>query len=108
MTGGDYREQVRPTIEHFPNLHEWIFAELSGRTILVNRGCHGDYEVFDSLCFHGGRGFALEMRIFGKADLEQKLAAAGFEFEFAGDAVPKWGICWRSPWGLPVVARKRK
>jgi SAM-dependent methyltransferase len=98
---------TRRTIEHFENLHEWTFCRLHNDVVLVNRRIDGTYEVFDKLLFHGGRGSTLEMRVFGKQDLEEHLGRAGFEFTFVKDPYPEFGIFWPDPWSLPIIAVKR-
>jgi SAM-dependent methyltransferase len=52
------------TREHFPELFEYALASPGGKTVLVNRRRDGSMEVFENLCFHGGDGSTLEMRVF--------------------------------------------
>ena len=95
------------TIEHFPDLHEYAIVGLSGAPVLINRRKDGTLEVRDDLVFHGGHGATLEMRLFSRKDLEQKLTAAGFEtIIFQTEAVPRFGIAYEGDWSLPMVARK--
>ncbi len=96
------------TLEHFPNLHAWeIVRRKRGTFELHNLTRSGEREVFRKLVFHGGPGTTLEMRVFAKESLRRDLAAAGFEHvEFAADAAPEFGIYWKVPWSVPVVARK--
>lgn len=96
----------KPTIEHFPNLCEWTVCSVGGRDVLVNRRRDGEYEVFDQLAFHSGRGLTLEMRIFGRDDLLANLSAAGFETHIVDEPCEEFGIHWAVPWSLPIVATK--
>jgi SAM-dependent methyltransferase len=93
------------TIEHFETLHEWCLCTLEDRRLLVNRTSDGRYEVFDRLNFHGGgNGPSLEMRIFGKDDLESRLKQAGFCFKVIENDYPEFGIFWPMKWSLPIIA----
>jgi SAM-dependent methyltransferase len=95
------------TVEHFPDLHEYAIAALSGAPVLINRRKDGTLEVRDNLVFHGGEGATLEMRLFSRKDLERKLTAAGFvTVSFLTDPVPRFGIAYEGDWSLPMVARK--
>jgi SAM-dependent methyltransferase len=95
------------TIEHFKDLNEWSLCQVGERQVLVNRKVDGKYEVFDQLRFHGGGSPALEMRIFGKSDLEHRLTLSGFAFQFFDTDYPPFGIYWPQPWSLPLRARKK-
>lgn len=95
------------TVEHFKDLHKWTLCAVDDRQVLVNRKIDGQYEVFDELVFHGGRGSTLEMRIFGQDDLVNHLEKAGFVVRFAGDPYPRFGIVWAVPWSLPLIAVRR-
>ncbi|MBV9265939.1 MAG: methyltransferase domain-containing protein [Acidobacteriaceae bacterium] len=94
------------TQEHFPDLWDWKVVELSGRYVLVNRTAAGKLQAFDNLCFHGGPGQTLEMRILTKPDLERHFSVAGFrKIEFASeDCASEYGIVWE-PWSRGIVAR---
>jgi hypothetical protein len=95
--------------EHFPELYEYALASPGGRTVLVNRRRDGSIEVFENLCFHGGDGSTLEMRVFSEASLKGVLAAAGFdEVHIASGNVPEFGVDHAETWSLPIVARKGK
>jgi SAM-dependent methyltransferase len=95
------------TREHFPNLHEFTLAEISGQPVLVNRTAEGVYEVHDGLVFHGGQGASLEMRVFSEAPLEAQLLRAGFrEVEFLRESYLRYGIVFEQKWSLPLIARK--
>ncbi len=95
------------TIERFGKLHDFGFARLSDRTVLVNRTPQGDLQVFDDLIFHGGAGSTLEMREFSEAGLKSLLAAAGFtDVRIDCEDYPEFGIFRRYAWSLPIAARK--
>ena len=96
------------TQEHFPDLHQYALAAPGGRTVLVNRRRDGSLEVFENLCFHGGDGSTLEMRVFTEAALKELLAKAGFHsVHGASEDVAEFGVLHSEAWSLPIVARKR-
>lgn len=107
------------TVEHFPSLNRFCFAELDGAPVLVNRRVDGGLEAFDNLVFHGGEGLALEMRIFALNDLIGHLRAAGFgEVEILDSSNDGFGIRWTSVTpgepsgattvlGAPILARRK-
>ncbi len=93
--------------EHYPDLHEYALASPGGRTVLVNRRRDGSVEVFENLCFHGGDGSTLEMRVFTEDALKQMLLGAGFtEVRVAAENVVEFGVEHAETWSLPIVARK--
>ena len=95
------------TVERFATLHDFGFAQVSGRIVMINRSPQGEYRVFDDLVFHGGSGATLEMREFSQPGLRCALAAAGFtSVRFDGEDHPEFGILWRDAWSLPIAARK--
>ena len=95
------------TREHFAELHEFSLATAGSHLALVNRTRTGEWQVFEELVFHGGHGSTLELRLFGEADLRNKLAAAGFaRVEFAAAEYAPFGIAHRESWSLPVIAAK--
>jgi hypothetical protein len=95
------------TREHFPDLHDWRLIEEHEAWRLENERRDGEREVFHNLCFHGGRGLALEMRIFTKESLEQELRDAGFtSIEFDSQECAEFGIVFPYPWNYPILARK--
>jgi SAM-dependent methyltransferase len=67
------------TIEHFPHLHNYEIVKVGGDYVLANERRDGSIEVHRNLCFHGGPGSVLEMRIFGEGDLISMLRYAGFD-----------------------------
>jgi hypothetical protein len=95
------------TREHFPDLHDWRLIEEDGVWRLENQRRDGEVEVFHNLCFHGGRGLALEMRLFTKDSLEDDFRAAGFtSIEFDNQEYTDFGIIFPHRWSYPIVARK--
>jgi hypothetical protein len=75
--------------------------------LLVDRTRTGEWQVFENLVFHGRPDNALELHLFGEADLRKNLAAAGFKrAEFAAAEHPPFGIAHRELWSLPLIAAK--
>lgn len=96
-----------PSKEHYPELHEYALASPGGKTVLVNRRRDGSTEVFENLCFHGGDGSTLEMRVFNEEALRSAILSAGFdEVHVATENVPEFGVEHAEAWSLPIVARK--
>lgn len=94
------------TREHFPDLFDFEIKEnKDGVMQLTNKRRDGGLEVFDDLCFHGGPGTTLEMRLFARDSLQLELEAAGFSnIRFDATFVPEFGIFWKHPWSIPVIA----
>ena len=94
--------------EHFPELYDWRLSDIGEETILLNTRPDGTVETFRNLVFHEGPGLALEMRLFTKGGIEDKLLGAGFEqIEFEMSDHPEFGIIFGHPWSRPVTARKQ-
>ncbi len=94
------------TLEHFPELHEFELVTENGRRQLRNTTRDGRREVFDDLCFHGGEGETLEMRVFAEESLREDLARAGFkDVKIHGEPDFAHGIYWTQSWSLPISAR---
>jgi SAM-dependent methyltransferase len=94
------------TVEHYPDLHDYAIVPLGEEQVLVNRRKDGTLEIHDRLVFHGGPGATLEMRLFSRKQLTEKLRNAGFsEVAFQDDAVERFGIVLQG-WSRPLVARK--
>ncbi|MBV9266258.1 MAG: hypothetical protein JO061_08840 [Acidobacteriaceae bacterium] len=93
------------TQEHFPELFEWETFKFHNSYILVNRTKEGRLQVFDNLCFHGGPGQTLEMRLFSLDDLMMHFREAGFAEVniFEGEYLPH-GIRF-DPCSRGMVAR---
>ncbi len=94
------------TIEHFPELHEYRLVQFDDKFVLLNRTSVGQYVVHDDVCFHGGPGTTLEMRVFCRSDVVEQLSKTGFTSSFFDENIPKWGITHKYPWSLPILARR--
>lgn len=95
-----------PTIEHFPDLHDWSIDEDADGWVLRNRLPDGTRREYRDLVFHGGPGSTLELRVFGLQDVLDHLRAAGFsDVRIASEEIPEIGVAWQLPIGLPLVAR---
>lgn len=94
------------TREHFPDLFDFELTEgEDGAIQLRNRRRDGKIEVFDDLCFHGGPGSTLEMRLFAQDSLQRELETAGFRnIRFDATPVPEFGVFWNHPWSIPIIA----
>src|SRR6202045_487365 len=75
------------TIEHFPELHDYLLTESPQGSRLENRTADGRHQTFTDLVFHGGVGATLEMREFSLTSLEREFAAAGFSRMRVADEV---------------------
>ena len=96
-----------PTIEHFPDLHDFHVEKRDGRYTLINVTSDGRHQEFETLVFHGGEGETLEMRVFSLQGVIDELQQAGFEqIRVHDEAVPQFGIVWPQPWSLPLSARR--
>ena len=93
------------TKEHYPDLHDWQVANLKSGPLLVNRNVAGEIQLFENLCFHGGPGETLEMRLFSKADLLKHFEDAGFQQIEIAEDYPEYGILCE-PWSRGLIARK--
>lgn len=95
-------------LEHYPDIHEFGFAQVGDGVVLVNRTRSGEMQVFEKPVFHGpGAGKALEMREFTEAELKRTLVEAGFSNAriYAEKYLP-YGVVFAERWSLPVIARK--
>ena len=89
-THGDHKE-------HFPNLYDYKIVRKQRRFILHNTTKDNKTETFENLCFHGGPGNVLEMRIFSKSSIISFLKNAGFiniTFHEINKDMEKYGIFW--------------
>lgn len=94
------------TREWFPNLHDWKLEEVDGQWVLHNITRHGTVERFDNLCFHGGPGTTLEMRLFSEASLIRELISAGFnDLTIYSKPHLDLGIHWPNGCSIPIAAR---
>jgi hypothetical protein len=95
------------TREHFRDLHEYAVVRAGDSLALVNRGCGGDWQVFDQLVFHGGAGDTLELRCFSESSLRRVLTAAGCgRVSFIAEDFTPFGIVCQGSGSLPVIAGK--
>lgn len=94
--------------EHFPELYDYRLTATPAGQRLDNVTRDGRRQTFTGLRFHGGPGFALEMRVFSLPGLLQALGDAGFT-EIRLINAPCWehGVVWLEGHSQPVVARKR-
>jgi SAM-dependent methyltransferase len=94
--------------EHYPDIHEFGFAQVGEAVVLVNRTRTGELQLFEQPVFHGpGAGKALELREYTEAEVKRMLAAAGFaDVRIHTENNPAYGIAYPEKWSLPVVARK--
>jgi SAM-dependent methyltransferase len=82
-----------PTVEHFPRLHDFRIIEEKGVSRLENTTATGVREHFNNLVFHGGPGAALEMRLFGRDDVERHVRDSGLRFlRYFTEAAPACGV----------------
>jgi SAM-dependent methyltransferase len=92
------------TREHFPELNDYRLMECDGSWRLENRTADGRKQVFTDLCFHGGPGSTLEMRLFSRSGLVRDFAAARFAgVRIADESYTPYGIVWPEAWSLPMV-----
>lgn len=96
------------TVEHYPDLHRFGFAEVDGKLVVVNRTPAGELQVFDNPVFHlGSSGQTLEVREFSECGLKGLLADAGFaSVRIYGENCAEFGIVRSESWSLPMAARK--
>jgi len=93
------------TVEHYPDLHDYRIEGEGAARVLVNRTLEGIEQRFGNLCFHGGDGSTLELRIYALPDIERYLRQAGFDaIRVHRDELPQWGITARHGRGLPITA----
>lgn len=96
------------TLEHFPDLYDFIITETAGHFELTNTTRAGVVQKFDDLSFHGGPGMTLEMRVFAETDLLAHLSATGFtSIEVHRAPCFRYGIWWPQPFSLPISAFKK-
>jgi hypothetical protein len=94
-----------PTVEYFPDLHDFAVVEQDGRRVLRNVARDGTVQVFEDVEFHGGDGETLEMRAVSEPALRAALVDAGFAETETYGAARRFGIDWPGPWSWPIVAR---
>lgn len=98
--------------EHFPNLYDYKIKKENDKYILYNTTIDNKKETFNNLCFHGGPGNVLEMRVFSKMSIISFLEKAGFiniTFYEITEDMKKYGIFWGSrteQFSLIISAKK--
>ena len=96
--------------EHFPNLFNYEIKNENGNYILYNTTQDNKLETFDNLCFHGGPGNVLEMRVYSKSSIISFLEKAGFidiTFYEINKDMEKYGIFWSDNLSLIISAKKQ-
>lgn len=82
-----------PTVEHFPETHDFDIVQEDGQWILLNTTVDGRKQRFEDLVFHGGGGLTLEFRLFSQPALEAMIEDVGFvDIQRHATAVPEFGI----------------
>ena len=99
--------------EHFINLYDYKIKYENNEYILYNRTITNEIETFNNLCFHGGPGNVLEMRVFSKNSIISFLEYSGFidiTFYNINDDMKKYGIFWSkdgiNDYSLIISAKK--
>jgi SAM-dependent methyltransferase len=97
------------TVEHFPNLNDYVIEHIDGVRTLINKTKDGLTEIYKNLTFHGGEGDTLEMRVFSESGLLRDLKAAGFiDVTILKEPYFNFGIYQRNAWSLPIIAKKSR
>jgi len=109
--------------EHFPTLYDYSieYNKITNKFYIKNKTITGQDEIIDKcknpegeisdLCFHGGPGSTLEMRIYSQDVLIKHLKDAGFqEINFYDPNeitdMQKYGIFWENKCSLVLSAKK--
>jgi len=90
FTNGEHKE-------HFPNLYKYKIEKNNDEYVLYNTTIDNKTEIFNNLCFHGGPGNVLEMRVFSKKSIISFLVKSGFidiTFYEINKDMNKYGIFW--------------
>ena len=96
-------------IEHFPNLHKYEIKKENSEYVLHNTTIDNTVETFHNLCFHGGPGNTLEMRVFSHKSILSFLEKSGFVdiiFHDIDEDMNKYGIFWENKHSLIITAKK--
>lgn len=95
-----------PTLEHFPELHDYEVQQTGDHFCLKNTTRTGETQMFDNLVFHGGPGSTLELRLFSEWSIVNELEAAGFnDITICSGSDLRHGIYWGHKWSVPIAAR---
>jgi hypothetical protein len=93
------------TVEHFEEFEEFKLVRLESKDVVVGRRADGTTGIRSDLVFHGGPGETLELRVFCRKDIEERLYRAGFtSVKVMQHTCPEWGIVHENPWSLPIIA----
>jgi len=95
--------------EHFPSLYKYTITKNNDNYVLNNTTIDGKSETFTNLCFHGGPGSVLEMRVYSKDSITEYLTMAGFKditFHNVDTDMNQYGIFWESNSSLIISAKK--
>lgn len=95
-----------PTREHFPELHDFRVEGKGDERRLLNRTQDGRLQTFTDLCFHGGEGATLEMRLFSLQGLRAMCRESGLGDPLVMEDVEEFGIVWLQPWSRAMFIRK--
>src|SRR3989339_1883085 len=101
-----YNKNGEETIEHFPNLHEYNIVRSANSYILQNKTRDGEMQIYDNLCFHGGEGRTLELRVFTEKSLINEFENAGFHnIKIYNQPLFESGIYWGNDDSFPMAVR---
>jgi SAM-dependent methyltransferase len=95
------------TQEHFPELWQYKVVKQDEGYVLENRTQDGREQTFSDLCFHGGPGFTLEMRVFSIDGIRACVEQAGFRnLTVYDEDDAEFGLLWKGvTWSHVMVAR---
>lgn len=97
-----------PTVEHFPEMHDWHIDRSGAKPVLHNTTKSGEKQVFEDLVFHGGEGATLEMRVFSLQGICEQAEAAGFAPPRVYHASHlQSGVVWEVDWSLTMSLRPK-
>ena len=94
------------TVEHYPELHDFRIEGQGIHRSLINHTVDGRTQTYKDLCFHGGEGATLEMRLFSLPSLNAMCLSAGLEEPQTLAEVPAFGIVWLEPWSRVMAIHK--
>jgi SAM-dependent methyltransferase len=94
------------SLEHYPDLHEFGFAQVGQKLVMVNRTADGKLQVFEDPVFHVGcSGEAVEAREFNETALRELISRTGFtSYRIYSEDYPPFGIVRAESWSLPIAA----
>jgi hypothetical protein len=89
-------------------LHDFRIEGQGVQRSLINRTVDGRTQTYKDLCFHGGEGATLEMRLFSLPSLKALCLSAGLEEPQTLAEVPAFGIVWLEPWSRVMAIYKSR